>query len=224
VLSGSKELLNYIQDMTGTKKGKIISNGINNKIFKPSNERKAYDIISVGRMIKLKGHSILIDSVNLLKEEFPKVKVLIIGDEGEEYKNLLNQIKKLNLSNNIKLVGLEASRTRENVAKLFNQARIQAHPTIDYESQPISVLEGMSVGLVPVITDVAGVREALGKNYKFIIPRKDTKALYSALRELLKLTKSDFNKITKKIRERSKRFTAPIYTQKLIEVYKEMKK
>lgn len=98
----------------------IIPNGIEYEKFQISNtlEKKEYlkkytnkefepnkIIVSMGRLQKKKGFDILIDSFDKTLEIFPNSVLLIAGgDEGEE-KSLKNQIKQLNLENNVFLIG-----------------------------------------------------------------------------------------------------------------------
>lgn len=62
-------------------------------------------IISMGRIQKKKGFDILIDSFKITLESFPNSILLVAGgDEGEE-QNLKQQITRLNLEDNIFLIG-----------------------------------------------------------------------------------------------------------------------
>ncbi len=110
------EILSIYPDV----KVEIIPNGIEYDKFQISNtlSKREYSkkfihqdiepnkiVVSMGRLQKKKGFDILIDSFFETLKSFPNSVLLIAGaDEGEE-QNLKNQIKNLNLENNIFLTG-----------------------------------------------------------------------------------------------------------------------
>lgn len=80
--------------------------GINTDYFipllKPQNDISI--LISVGRLVKWKGHEYGIRAISKLKEKGQKVKYRIVGD-GEEKNNLKKLIIDLNLTNDVILLG-----------------------------------------------------------------------------------------------------------------------
>jgi len=101
-------------------KVKIISNGIDYErfqknsvlsrqefMYKYANQTTEVEkiIVTMGRLQKKKGFDILIDSFIQVLEKYPEAKLLIAGeDEGEE-KNLIRQIKDLELQDKVFLTG-----------------------------------------------------------------------------------------------------------------------
>ena len=73
----------------------------NEKLNEIKNEKY---IISVGRLTRQKNHKFLINSFKIIKEKFVDLKLVILG-EGELKENLINQVKKLNLLNDVKFLG-----------------------------------------------------------------------------------------------------------------------
>ncbi len=63
-----------------------------------------YRIIHVGRLVKWKKVHLLISAINILKEKFNKIELIVIGT-GPEEKELKSQTGKLNLSDRILFVG-----------------------------------------------------------------------------------------------------------------------
>ena len=99
---------------------RVISNGIQLKEFEKFNAITQYDfiqkfanktldtekiIISMGRLQKVKGFDILIDSFVKVLEKYPNAKLLIAGQDEGEKENLMKQIKDLNLIEKVFLVG-----------------------------------------------------------------------------------------------------------------------
>jgi glycosyltransferase involved in cell wall biosynthesis len=116
----AEEEKNDILNLFPNSEVKIIPNGIEYNKFQNSNtlSKREYSkkfinqdiepnkiIVSMGRLQKKKGFDILIDSFYETLKSFPNSILLIAGgDEGEE-ENLKNQIKSLNLQNNVFLIG-----------------------------------------------------------------------------------------------------------------------
>ncbi|MES2617533.1 MAG: glycosyltransferase family 4 protein [Bacteroidota bacterium] len=59
-------------------------------------KRKKYRLIHVGRLVKWKNVDLIIKAVNLLKNDFPEIELVIIG-KGEEEKALKSLVNDLNL-------------------------------------------------------------------------------------------------------------------------------
>lgn len=109
-----------VLDLFPNAKIEIIPNGIeynkyqNSNLLSVSEYTKKYIgrevsaskiVVSMGRLQKKKGFDILIDAFELVCHDIPKTILLIAGqDEGEKL-NLLEQIQRLNLENNVFLVG-----------------------------------------------------------------------------------------------------------------------
>jgi len=116
----AEEEKNDILNLFPNSEVKIIPNGIEYNKFQNSNtlSKREYSnkfinqdiepnkiVVSMGRLQKKKGFDILIDSFYETLKSFPNSILLIAGgDEGEE-ENLKNQIKSLNLQNNVFLIG-----------------------------------------------------------------------------------------------------------------------
>lgn len=81
------------------------------KIIKRSNEENIKEkdfLLTIGRLDFEKGFDLLIDAIYLLKKDGIDEKLYIIGD-GKERENLEKQIKKLNLENNVFLLGFKTN-------------------------------------------------------------------------------------------------------------------
>src|SRR3989338_6734867 len=88
------------------KKIYYIPNGIDIKKFDQISSKKFKDptLIFVGRLHPQKNLATLLQCINTLKQEFPQVRLLIIGG-GEEKNKLHKEIKNLSLPKNVKLLG-----------------------------------------------------------------------------------------------------------------------
>ncbi len=102
-------------------------------------------ICSAGRLIRLKGFDILISSFAVISQDYPKLKLLILGD-GEEKPNLERLVKSLNLENKVILIGFVS-----NPFPYFKNARLCVVSSIR-EGFPNVLLQMMSLNSSVVTT------------------------------------------------------------------------
>jgi len=127
---------------------KVINNWIDIQeieAVKPLNEK--YDLISIGRHLKHKNFDLLLKICSLLKKEFPKLKVLIIG-EGPETLNLFKIRKALYLEKNVDILSF----TKEE-GLIYSYIKSSKIFVLLSELEGFSIVsfEAMACGL-PVIT------------------------------------------------------------------------
>lgn len=111
-------------------------------------------MICVGRMIPLKNHEFLIR----LMPKLPDHKLIFVGAEDEEGK-IRSLAKKLNVVDRIEFTGLIP---RDEVFRKLNSASIYVSASY-IEGLPVSVLEAMRVGLVPIVSDIKPHQEIAKK-------------------------------------------------------------
>lgn len=104
-------------------------------------------ILSVGRLIDQKDHSIIIKSVIDLN-----VELLIVGD-GPNYLKLINLIKKLKIQDRVKII---KKIPHEDLNRYYVSCSIYAQPMINLGGIPIPVLEAMASGLPIVMSKKEG--------------------------------------------------------------------
>ena len=122
-----------------------IYNKVNLKKFS-SNGKKKFEksiptIISVGRLIDQKDHSLIIKAIKNLN-----VNLIIIGN-GPNYQKLLNYIDKNQLQNKVEII---KKIPNEELPDYYRSCQIYAQPLKDLDGIPIPVLEAMACGL-PII-------------------------------------------------------------------------
>jgi glycosyltransferase involved in cell wall biosynthesis len=170
----------------------VIPNGIDlNKIKLLSREeaRKKLDIKDIGyltigviaNLYKTKGLKHLIEAINILKNKYSisNIKTIITG-EGHERKNLETQVKKLNLENNIYLVG-----AKDNAYQYLKAFDLFVLPSVK-EGFPYVILEAMAAGLPIVATKVGALPEIINeKENGPLVPPADPEALAQAINNLL---------------------------------------
>jgi glycosyltransferase involved in cell wall biosynthesis len=145
---------------------RIISNGFDDKIFKPISQNDARQklglplkkkiIISVGSLVEIKGQDILIKSISKVISKVSDVYTVIVGS-GPWYQHLKNLTVKLGIDNKVLLVGGKA---HEDIPIWLNAADFFVLPSL-CEGFPTVLPEAMACGLPIIASDVGGVSEAI---------------------------------------------------------------
>ncbi|MCU0387520.1 MAG: glycosyltransferase, partial [Chitinophagaceae bacterium] len=105
--------------------------------------------------------------------------LILVGRNMKTRENL-RMIEKGNYQGKVHFFGY-----REDVLRLVASSNIFVLPSIYGESITKSVLEAMSLGIAPVITDIPGNTELVDHQVNgLVVPRKDPKALADAILRL----------------------------------------
>lgn len=128
---------------------------------RPSTER---NVIFVGRVGHEKGVDRIIETFNILLEDFPESRLFIVGDGP-----LKNKLERKTGKNVIWTGYMDDPKIYFEKASIYlNLARI--------EPAGIAVLEGMCMGLVPVITEDVGFNYVVGKVSRELIVKNPKEA------------------------------------------------
>lgn len=125
----------------------------------------------------------ILKAINSLKTEFPNLKLTLIGSQGELlYGDVLKFISENNLEKNVTVLN---KMPKDEWVKLSEQSDFMlSTPTID--NMPVSIIEGMSLGLVIVSTNVGGIPYLLEDGVDSILVESDNpKDLTDKLKVLL---------------------------------------
>ena len=147
------------------------------------------NLLYIGNLSKTKGLYILLEALTMVKNDFPRVKLLVGLDMPlDEYRSRDLEIKKrieaLDLTDNIIPLGI-IKNLPEVMARsdVFVAPFISTYGPADY---PLSILEAMASGLPVVTTNVGGIPEIVreGENGLLIEPN-DPSELATAITYLL---------------------------------------
>jgi glycosyltransferase involved in cell wall biosynthesis len=162
----------------------VVYNGVNPELFSPGTEPPSTTpiILSVGNLIPIKGHDLLIRAVASLAAEFPTIALEIIGD-GPERSRLENLAKELQIAERVRFLGRQS---RHNVADAMRRCTVFALPS-RYEGLGCVYLEAMSVGKPVIGCRGQGIAEIIrhGTN-GFLVGPDNGKELTLALAMLLR--------------------------------------
>jgi len=123
---------------------------------------------SIGRLEAIKGYDIMVEAFALLRRGWsgPEPPVLVVGGDGTERQELQRRVDELGLDHSIKLLGW-----RDDIPDLRSAFTLFTMSSRS-EGTSVSLLEAMSSGLCPVVTDVGGNADVLGNSlrHRLVIP------------------------------------------------------
>jgi glycosyltransferase involved in cell wall biosynthesis len=136
--------------------------------------------VCVGRLCPQKGQVQIPAAVAALKNEFPDIRVTLIG-EGPSRAEIESEIDRCGVAANVEITGwMENAKVREAVA----HARCFLLPTFA-EGLPVVIMEALALGRPVISTYIAGIPELVDQDCGWIIPAGDTDALIAAMRDAL---------------------------------------
>jgi len=223
----SKEAL--IREGVDLKKIKILKLGVDLKKFKAKkrkkkNDKKNFEILFVGRLVKEKGIIDLYQAFKEIKKGKDKIKdkitLRVVGD-GDLKKYLIERIKDDQLEKEVKI----ESRVYEKMPEVYQQADLLVVPsktTRTWEEQYGMVLiEGMASGLPIIAYESGAIGENLGQG-GIKIKEGDIRGLIEAIVFLIKDEKMRL-KLGKMGKERAKKyFDAAKTALKLEKIYEKL--
>jgi len=145
------------------------------------------NILSVGRLIEMKGRDYAIKAVAKIAEKFPNVRYNIIGD-GPLRGSLGKLINELGVSDKIGLLGPVSS---DKLDSLYKSSHIFLHPSVEasdgnMEGQGVVLLEAMAYGLPIVATNHGAFCETVGAGFSdLLVPERDVDAIAGRLEYLI---------------------------------------
>lgn len=144
------------------------------------NQKKENLVVYFGRFSPEKNVSLLIEAMDRLtaSREFADVMLNLIG-EGEDLPRLQKLMDAKSSSGNMKIVPFQ---TQKELVKIIGSAKVAVLPSTCLENAPMVIPESISMGMVPVVTDLGGMKEMiewLGCGYSF--KSEDVESLTAAI-------------------------------------------
>lgn len=196
-VSGLNEKLHVIYNTFNVKK--IIESSLES-VETGIYEDNVLNIISVGKLNKVKGYDRLISVMGKIKNDGINFNLIIVG-EGAERENLEKIIQDNELENKVKLIGFHV-----NPYKFIDKSDLFVSSSLS-EGFSSVVAESIILGIPVLTTETAGMKEILGENNEYgIVVNNDENSLYESLKKLL-LDKELLNHYKLKANERSSFFS-----------------
>jgi glycosyltransferase involved in cell wall biosynthesis len=170
------------EGLSGAVNISVVYNGVDSSLFAAGDASLANPVIlSVGNLIPIKGHELLLRSVAEITPAYPHVECRIIGD-GPERVRLQALARDLRIEDRVHFLG---RRSRVEVAAAMRECALFALPS-SYEGLGNVYLEAMSAERPAIACRGQGIEEVIhhGENGWLIEP-KNLRDLTAALRALL---------------------------------------
>ena len=196
----------------------IVPVGVDMDFFYPNIEKKGMHktlkLITVGRLVKVKGHQFCIEAVKQLINKGIEVTLTIIG-EGPERSNLENLIAKYHLED---IVFMKGSKTQQEVRLGLWEHDLYLLTTIALpdgrsETQGLATLEAQACGLPVIVFDSGGVKYTLEDGVSgFVCKEYDVEEVVANIIKLI-----DNPSLLTKMSDQAVTFVNENYSQKIID-------
>ena len=197
-------------------------------IFYPAPVRKEVEtvVLSIGRLIELKGYDYLIEATGILKKKGIKFKLTIIG-EGPKEKPLREKISAIDLNEDVEITPFKP---RVDLNYFYNLCDVFVLPSITdsegrQEGLGLVLLEAMSCKKPVIGTNSGGIPDIIKDGETgLLVPEKDPEALADAIEKLLK-----DNELANRLAESGykyviENFTSSKIADKVLDIYSEVLK
>ena len=166
------------------------------EIAKKSTE-KTIDIIYVGKLEPVKGTTLLLNSLKLLKEKFPQFKCLIVG-QGREDDSIQSLIKIFGLEENITVL---PSLKNGKLVKAISESRVLVSTSYS-ESFGLAIAEAMLAGTPVVVPNIEGPLEVIDNgNCGLFYNQGDTGDICLKLVKALSMEQTELTELTSKAKK-----------------------
>lgn len=170
------------------KKYEVIYNGIDTSpahtqlLAEPPEEgyvRGYYPVLAtIGRLSREKGHSYLMETLKLIKEQYPKPALVIMGD-GDMRPELERLTEQLGLKENVRFLGV-----CPDIFSILKETDIFVLPSL-YEAFGLVLLEAMLMKKPVVASRVSGIPEVVSEGQTgLLVPPADPARLAGAILRL----------------------------------------
>lgn len=177
---------------------------------------KPIHILYVGRLHKVKGIDILLNSIAILKKEY-SLSLTIVGD-GPEWDALHTQAKKLHI---LDIVHFEGQKT--DVIPYLENADIFVYPSVWEEVFGISIVEAMAFGLICIANRVGGIPEIIQDGVNgFLTEEKNVDGLVQTLEKAIKIDSNAELSMRIVAKETAERFSITNTITKLTSILKKL--
>jgi glycosyltransferase involved in cell wall biosynthesis len=135
-------------------------------------------IINVAREHLIKNHAALLEAVDVLRKDFPTVRLLVVGGPSTGTAAIDQLVGEKALAEVVMRLG-----HREDVPDFLQASDVFVSTSIS-EGLPGAIVEAMGMGLPVIAFDVPGVKDVLEEGHPGLVPFGDTAALAQRIAEV----------------------------------------
>jgi len=160
----------------------IINNGLDANEFIPIKEIKRIPfrlITTASADVPLKGLDYSLKALEILKKEFPKIHLVVIGAHKKNG-HTERLIKKLKIK---EIITFKSNLTKREISEEYSKSSISIVSSL-YEGFGYPVIEAMSCGTPLIATNISSIPELVG-GYATLIDPKNYEALAESIRKIL---------------------------------------
>ena len=154
--------------------------GVDTQLFSPAVRPHQTSLITVGSLLPVKGHSVLVQAMRRVVAVIPGAHLTIVGD-GPERSGLQQLIESLHLTEN---VTMQPAIAHDLLPAYYSAADLYVQSSW-HEAQGLVVLEAAACGL-PLVGTAVGTLAELSPDAALAVPFDDPQALASAIIGLLR--------------------------------------
>lgn len=205
----------------GIKESKItlLHNPIDIKINEPLTKENI--VCYFGRFSREKNIKFLINAFSTWKEQSNNNFILLLIGEGEEYQDIINSINNSKYKNDIIVKKFMSQR---DLFKEISNAKYFSLTSKCYEVAPVSIIEALTLDIIPIAPDIGGMRESIVKISKvgLTFSPEDINSWINTINTLENTYEERINALRKYKHELINNFSLENYTNKLSEIYKRL--
>lgn len=220
VVAVSEELRQFVAAMEGSLPIEVVPNGVDTHRFAPPPDeaREPGRILLVGRLIRLKGHSVFLRALARVHRCWDgPLRAEIIGD-GPELEDLRREAAALGVSDRVDFLGFVP---HESLPALYARVSLFVMPSLG-EALPMAILEAMASGLPVVASRVGGIPDVLPESGALYVPPGDEEALARAILAVLS-EPGKARAMGRENRERAAGFHWDVIAMRYVRMYEEIR-
>lgn len=200
--------LSYYGDCKRT----LIYNGVCLPSF-PQNVKEELLFLNPGRITEQKNQVMLCRVFDRLIKKGHPVHLLIAGDKQDE--TIFAQMQPY-FGSQIEYIGC-----RSDIPQLMAKAGAMCLPSL-WEGMPITLLEALAVGCIPICTPVGGIKDVLidGKN-GLMTAHVDEEEYYHKVLQYIQLTPSQWEQMRKQARQTAEQYSMERTAKQYMKLYKQ---
>lgn len=198
------------QSYYGDCKRTLIYNGVCLPSF-PQNEKEELLFLNPGRITEQKNQVMLCRVFDRLVKEGQPVRLLIAGDKQDEA--IFAQMQPY-FGSQIEYIGC-----RSDIPQLMAKAGAMCLPSL-WEGMPITLLEALAVGCIPICTPVGGIKDVLidGKN-GLMTTQVDEEEYYQKVLQYIQMTDTQRAQMREQARHTAEQYSMEQTAKQYIKLY-----